>query len=263
MSVLRSQRRIAKTEYENTFYTLYHLTRKQLEGVPHRRHKWLCPNIINKLNAAYSDIMLMTDYYAATDSEKNLYYTDASNTIISTLESLQKPMLVMWNIMSMSMTQMAQWVDLANMEVELLNKYTQRTYKKFYLLDNDAISKATFVQNMCDLHKYTHGKVSRAKSQYDDAQGALLLQGVDNALYYVCEAQRIYPASAKTLKQRRDNLGKAIGNLRSMERPMLSYFYLMSYGDKTMTEWSNMLSYEIRLLTNVIRSDKERFSHLQ
>ena len=234
-----------------------------LEDVSNRRIKWVCPQIINKLNAAYSDIMSMTDYYSKNKSDKEQYDAEVSYRIISTLESLQKPMLAMWNVASMKTTQMARWVDLANEEVELLNEHAKRTHKKFYLLDREAISKAVFIQNMCDLHKYTHGKVSRAKNKYDDAQGALLLKGVDDALYYTCEASRIYPTSADTLKQRRDYFGKAIGSLKSMERPMLSYFNLMSYSDKTMSEWSEMLLYEIRLLTKVIHSDKDRFGHLQ
>ena len=45
MSVLRSKRHIAETEFEHTFSELYAYSMEHTAAVSKRRKKWLCTNI--------------------------------------------------------------------------------------------------------------------------------------------------------------------------------------------------------------------------
>lgn len=217
MSVLRSKRQVAKTEYENTFANLYKFSYERTVAIPKRRKKWLANNIDTTMNRVYRNIMAINEHYNRDESCKNSHTCEIAEMCIENLLSLEKPLMIMWNVQESEMRVMAPWVEQINYEIFLLNHMCmcEVSYPKVAVLDWRAINSAQFLKNMSELHRYTHGKVTNACMDYDNTQGALF------------------------------------------------YFNLMQYSERVMTEWSEMLVTELKLLTALLKSDKKRFGSLQ
>ena len=63
MSVLRSKRHIAETEFEHTFSELYAYSMEHTAAVSKRRKKWLCTNIDMTMNQLFDLIMEVNEGY--------------------------------------------------------------------------------------------------------------------------------------------------------------------------------------------------------
>ena len=264
MAVLRSKRQLAKTEYENAYTTLYNEVRRYTIAIPRRRQKWLCTEINKLMNLVFREIVEINDYYEV-DKEKRIEYGKAkAHEAIGHIFELEKPMMVWWNVQRFETNKMCRLVELINREIELLNKiqeYTERT-DKFMILDWRAVNNAQFLKTMSELHRYTHGKVANARMDYDDTSGALLISSVDDALYSVIQANRKIPTTRKEYERRRGYVSRAIMCLKEMERHLLSYFNLQCYSERVMTDWTMLLTQELKLLYAIQSSDKKRFGKL-
>lgn len=264
MAVLRSKRQLAKTEFENTFATLYNEVKRYTIAIPRRRQKWLCKEINKLMNQAYRDVIEVNDYYHIDKVITAEHRKQMACVAAGHLYDLEKPMIVMWNVQRFETDKMARLVDLFNRELGLLNKinkYTERT-DGFMMLDWRAVNNAEFLKTMSELHRYTHGKVANARMDYDDTSGALLIQAVDDALYSLMKANRKIPTTRKEYEKRRDNISRAIMCLKEMNRYLLSYFNLQCYSERVMSEWTKLLTQEQKLLYAIQSSDKKRFGKL-
>ena len=264
MAVLRSKRQIAKTEFENTFARLYQYSKQRMADIPKRKQKWLCKEIYNTLNLLYREIVEINDYYHPDKAQKIKHINQVTESAIEHLYSLEKPLMVLWSVQRTETDKMGAWVELINRDIFLLNQiheYKGRT-GGVTILDWRAINSVNFLQNMVDLHRYTHSKVANAKMEFDDTEGALLVRVIDDALYYVVQANRKIPTTRKQYEERRENISKAIMCLKEMNRHLLSYFVLMQYSERIMNEWTLLLTQELKLLYAIQRSDKKRFGNL-
>ena len=111
MSVLRSKRSIAQTEFENTFEKLYQHSKSQTSKVPKRRKRWICYNIDRIMNELYNEIMELNEgiyLREYTDEEK----IEHLRKILILLHSIEKPLFVFWNIQDYEMRKMVSWCKL-------------------------------------------------------------------------------------------------------------------------------------------------------
>lgn len=264
MAVLRSKRKVAKTEFENTFSSLYKFSMNRTSDIPKRRKKWLCKNIDQEMNRTYRDVMEINTFYTRDKELKAKHTDNLTERSILRLSNLEKPLMVLWNVQKTKTRTMSTWVDLICREINLLNlmRENEVSVPKMAILDWRAINEMNFLKNMSELHRYTHGKVINACSDYDDTQGALLIELVNDAFYYLMIANVRIPTTQKEYLERKSNISKSMSCLKELNRQMLFYFNLMQYSERIMLEWSEMLIQEIKMLTGLQKSDKERFGSL-
>ena len=70
MAVLRSQRQVSKTEFENTFSVLFRQTREYTLAVPRRRQRWLCTEINRHINETYRAVIEANEYFSVNKSHQ-------------------------------------------------------------------------------------------------------------------------------------------------------------------------------------------------
>jgi len=264
MSVIRSQRRISDTEFENTFMQLYRFSREKTAHLPKRKRRWLSTDIDIIMNRVYRNIMEINECYFRDKCEKVKYVQGLSEKSVDLLQSLDKHLMVLWNIEHYKTKTMAHWVEFIDKEISLLNLiYNTDRSVEIMILDWDKIHTVEFLRNMSNLHRYTYSKVLNASVCYDDTEGALLISLIDDAFNNVMKANQKIPTTKDEYIIRSKYISKAISCLKQMNRRMLAYFNLMQYSERIMREWSDMLVKEITLLTGLQKSDKRRFENLK
>lgn len=264
MSVLQSKRRIAKSEFENSFSELYQLSMTQTSKIPKRRQKWLCPDIDNRMNEIYRDLMQISDAYFRDKTERFEFTAEMAKRTMPKFNTIEKPLMMLWNVQRYETGSMVRWVTKIKREVDLLNRMhdDESVQCEVSVLDWRAINNANFLYNMSILHRYTHGKVANAYKTYDGTQGSLLISIVNDAFYELILANKSIPTTKSEYEERRQHISNAITYLKEMNRPMLFYFNLMQYSERIMNEWSELLVSELKMLASLQRSDKERFKTL-
>jgi hypothetical protein len=70
MAVLRSQRQISKTEFENTFSVLFRQTREYTLSIPKRRQRWLCTEVNRHMNAAYRTVIEVGEFFCSNKAQR-------------------------------------------------------------------------------------------------------------------------------------------------------------------------------------------------
>lgn len=263
MAVLRSKRKISKIEFENTFAKLYHYSANQTAKISKRKRKWLCNKINNKMNNIYNSIMELNEILYSKEfskEEKKILIQQ----IISELITLDKPLYILWNIEKYKTKTMAYWCDLLQNEYNLLCKMIKMKPKyKFKILDYKAINNAKFIKNMSEFHRFVHSKIIKAPCKYDDTSGNLLIKLVDDAFYFVIQANKKIPKTQQEFKQRIKYINKAITGLYKMQRQIIFYCNLMQYSEKILKEWNYYLTSELKMLKALKKSDIVRFGNLQ
>lgn len=264
MSVLRSKRNLAPTEFENAFANLYHYSIEQTTKISKRKHKWLCTNIDRCMNELYRDLMWINESYNPNKTVMQQDKMAVAQNAANKLNLLAKPLIVLWNIEGYDMKHMTTWYNQINIVLLLLNKMHdgKKVDNQIMVLDKVAINKMKFLKNMSELHRYTYGKVIHAKSAYDSTHGSLLIQLVDDAFYNICLANKTMPKTKSEYEDRRKLISNAISDLKQMNRSLTFYFNLMQYSERVMIEWSEMLSEELKMLYGLQKSDKKRFKDL-
>lgn len=264
MSVLRSKRRISRSEFEHSFSELYEFSMTQTSKIAKRRKKWICAPIDNQMNILYRELMQISDCYFRDKTEKAEYVSGIVKKCIKRLNSLEKPLMILWDIQRYDTGVMARWVSKIRWEVLLLNQMHESEDIEIdvSILDWHAINSANFLKNMSELHRYTHGKISNAYSAYDGTQGSLLISLVNDAFYELILANKKIPETRQEYELRRQHISNAMTYLKGMNRPMLFYFNLMRYSERVMQEWSELLVNELKMLSSLQKSDRERFSSL-
>lgn len=264
MAVLRSRRRTSACEYENTLARLYEYSRRKTSAVSKRRQKWLCQEIDSIMNEVYFNIMGISTDYIADKEERSKHSADIATTAADKLMSLQKPLIVLWNVQKFETKRMEEWASMIERECILLNGLAQRKeVGDFMILNWHTIGSVSFLNNMSKLHRYTHGKVVNGSKAFDNTHGRLLIKEVDDALYYLLLANKSVPKTKGQYEARRAFISKAISCLKRMNRNMLFYFNLMEYSERIMNEWSDMLAQELKMLQALQKSDKSRFANLE
>lgn len=265
MSVLKNHRSVAYTEFENTFTALYQLSARRTSSVPKRRKKWVSDKIDVIMNRASMYVIAINSLYIYENKRDEV--SKLASKAFNLLMTLEKRLIVLWNIEKYEVRKMAAWATLIRKELILLNKRIlddtkDEDIEMFMILDWQFIGKSEFCQNMCNLHRYTHGKVTNANCGFDSTHGSLLIDLVDSALYNVMKGNYKVPKTKAEYEKRAKCISTAISALKAMNRPLLFYFNVMHYSEEVMKTWSNMITKEIKLLCGLQQSDKKRFSEL-
>lgn len=263
MAVLRSKRNISRYEYEHTFSDLYNFSRERTSRVSKRRKKWIAQKIDYKMNIIFNTIMEISEGRCAK-GKRQITRTDLVLSILKTIEELEKPLMVLWNVEIYQTKKMAFWCSLIEKEIDVLYSLCDidKCDYKIMILDWKKINETEFLHNMSELHRYVHGKVVNAKNCYDDTDSALLIELVDEAFHSLMKANQKIPTTKDEFEKRTKRISTAISCLNKMNRPMLFYFNTMEYSENTMREWSDKLTSELKMLYSLQKSDKTRFKNL-
>lgn len=238
---------------------------KHTADIPKRKKKWLCSKIDFRMNQIYTDIMEINECYFQDDNEREQYVEHIVSRCIKRLLCLEMPLLSLWNVQRYEMKTMVEWYSRIDNEISLLNSMSngEDVTNTMSVLDWRKINETRFLKNMSELHRYTHGKVINAKSAYDDTQGNLLIDLVNEAFYHLILANRKIPVTKAEYIKRKEHISHSISTLRKMNRSLLFYFNLMQYSERVMNEWSAMLVQELKMLSGLQKSDKARFGNLE
>lgn len=268
MSVIRSKRVDANTEYENTFTELYRFSETQTAKIANRRKRWVCEEYNELMNRAFNNIMTITESSYHKPSDNSLI----NSKIIDTLDLLymtQKRLYIMWNISCIETKKMAKWCDLLQKECELLikmldaeNRDNAKYKYKFKILDYKSINKAEFLKNMSMFHRFIHGKVTNAPKKHDNTSGQMLIDLADNVFFLLIKANSKIPETQKEYEKRKKCINSAITDLYKMQRHILFYCNVMNYSETVIKEWFTYLDTELKLLHSLQKSDKKRFGNL-
>lgn len=263
MAVLKSKRNISKYEFEHTFSDLYAYSRNRTMRIAKRKQKWLCYNIDNLMNNMFDIIMELNEgrFFSENPNEEKL---SLIRELLNQLSTLEKPLMVLWNIEQYETKKMVNWATLVNKEINLLNMMStnENTPRHITVLDWRKIHEIQFLSKMSELHRYVHGKVIHVKNCYDNTSSSLLIKLADDAFYSLIVANYKIPTTQSEYKKRKENISKAISSLCKMNRPMIFYFNVMGYSEHIMREWSDLLTSELKLLYALQKSDRMRFSDL-
>lgn len=154
MAVLRSKRKIAQSEFEHSFSELYQFSMTQTVKVSTRRRKWLCTEIDSKMNSLYIGLMHINDIYFRNKNDRIKYASGTVKQYIHALNSLEKPLMMLWNVSKYDTGVMTRWVTKIKQEVYLLNLMhdDEDMPCEVSILDWQAINNAKFLKNMSELH---------------------------------------------------------------------------------------------------------------
>ena len=206
---------------------------------------------------------LNEEIYRKHNNELSEEEKQAFLNIAIRLHDLEKPLVVLWNVENYEMRKMVSWVKLLQKEFDVvLLKSGMKGNYEFMVLDRKKIKEVAFLNNLSELHKYTHSKVVNAPRKFDNNTGTILTRLIDDVLYLVFDANKRKPRTKKEFSERRKKIDKAIKNLYLMQRPLLSYFNLVGFGEDIYNEWSKMLDDELKMLHGLQKSDKVNYSHL-
>ena len=265
MSVITAKRHIAKSEFEHTFSLFYADSRRLLSKVPKRRKDIICSKMIWLNNSIYNDLMIVQLYLFAKQEEKKIEKQKRIKRALEKIENLEKVIMVYSNIMALPFNKQCNWCNPLNKEIALLNGMLEndedKSNFKIKVLDWDKINKFQVLSNMCELHRYVHGKAIRAVNTLDNGDTPLIIELIDEAFYNVMSAN-YFPKNKEEFQYRLNKIERALQCLDEIQRPMLSYFNVMKYSNRVMNEWSNLLNTEIKLLKGLQKSDKKRFRKL-
>lgn len=216
------------------------------------------------MNEIYRDLMQISDTYFRNKTERFEFAAEMAKYTIPKFNAIEKPLMMLWNVQQYEIGSMARWVSKIKREVDLLNRMhdDEDVECEVSVLDWRVINNANFMHNMSVLHRYTHGKVANAYKTYDGTQGALLISIVNDAFYELILANKSIPTTKSEYEERRQHISNAITYLKEMNRPMLFYFNLMQYSERVMNEWAKLLTDELRMLTALQKSDRDRFKNL-
>lgn len=265
MSVLKTQRRVSTYQFWQSFVAIYKHHSNIIGRVPIRKQKWICQDINFHMREAYS---LLSEASSKYVRNPNLaFYKDATFLqAINHLENMQDGLLVFWNIQKYSYRSMRYWATMINDEIDLIkdSMSTQpEEYKYIQILDWDRIEKCMFLQNMCVLHRFVHGKIIRVPNRYDDTISKQIIDYIDKAFINVMKANIDMPQTKAQYTARRKLISDAIEYLQESEYPLYELFNIMQYSENVMKEFSDLLTSEIKLLKGLQKSDAERFKGLK
>lgn len=263
MSVLKNYRTIAATEFEQNFMMFYKETHRLLNKVPKRRRLYVSDPIAKTTNSILEDILIISDLLFATDDTSKERRTVCVKRAINKILSLEKQMMVYSNVMQMEFEKESRWVKLLNNEIDYLNEklLTEEDICQCYVqvLDWRKINQFKVLREMCDLHRFIHSKVVRAKGELDNLETPLIIKYIDDALYYIIKANTIIVEDNNSYEKRMSYSKAALNSLKRIQRPILLFFNIMRYSDEVQKEWGAKLATEMKLLMGYIKSDRQRY----
>ena len=262
MSVIASKRNVAKTQYIFTFFDLSKYTEERIKKVPKRKYRWLAQDIIATMHLIESYLMqIENDYYKYGIKLKDK--AGQAQTVIETFESLQKPLLALWNIEKYPEDMMIKWSEQINDEIRQLCRMSGiEPYEPMFILDYGAVKRVEFMAKICELHRLIYSKTISLPYVFRETKGSQLMKLADEALFRISRANVKAPTTKELYEKRKEDLSVAVQCLKDMQLPAFSLFALMYYSEENMTKIAELLTDEIKLVNGLMKSDEKRFGSL-
>lgn len=264
MSVLKSKRNLSDIEYLDAFINLLKQTEDRISRLPKRKMAWLGEPILTKLYEIQDDIIAINnDYYCHGIKLKSK--PEQAQIVIDKILNIQKDLLILWNDERYETRKMVNWIGFFNTEIINLEKMggvAHDSKNEMYILDYNEIHNARFLNKMSALDRFVHSKVVSLPRNLRYTSGRKIVDLADKAFYLLVEANRYIPTAKWQYENRKQKITEAMTCLKEMESPMFGLFLNMQYGNKTMIAWASLLEDETKLLSALLKSDKERFCNL-
>lgn len=264
MSVLRSKREVAFTEFERQMSNICKELKARLSTLPVRYHKYLDRKIYEPASHAFEAVIIANEKNAHNDKERQK--RDALfRAALAEIGKLQKPLLAYWNIKDSKEGGMKQIADMIGREYGLIYGILGRkdVPPMIVTLQKKKMEELLFLGKMSELHKYCYQKIGHAPNDCTDFISARIADFADSALYHVVMANRKQPETRQEADEREKHLQSATDCLNGMQRPMLALWNLLDYSENTMNEWAGLLDEEIKLLEGLKKADKARYKDLK
>lgn len=223
--------------------------------------------LIYSVNKSYESVMRVNQYLF---TKQRYHYDDRENIILSAINDIlkiQKPLFIYWNIEHIPFKKQVRWCEMLNREVRLLRgllkvEESKNIDMKFIAIDWEKAKQLEFINNMMELHKYTHSKCIRANNTLNDFDTPILIDLINSALYEVIMLNQIYPVTYEEYMEREYKIDTALQCLDNMAVPITSLSHIMKYSLNTINKWIELIEDEIKLLKGLKKSDKGHFSNL-
>ena len=265
MSVLRSKRGIAYSEFERNMWKIHIDLEQRMHALPSRYKKHICDKLYEPMNRAYDALIIANEQKgrspAAKEKRIKCFYKG-----VRYLLQMEKPLMCFFNVRDVSETGASLLEKSLNYEIALIwgaAGFNKEKKPVFHILHKEKFKKLEFLENMAKLHKYTFQKTAHAPNDAFDALSTRIDDFATNALYDVVMAN-VKPPETKAEAQARDAwLKDAIDNLNAMQRPMVGLWNIMEYSENIMDEWAGMIDKELSLLAGLREADRKRYKSLK
>ena len=265
MSVLRSKRGLAYSEFERNMSMIHQELEQRMNALPSRYKKHVCQKVYEPMNRAYNALIIADEQKGVAPSGK-VKRQQYFKLGLSFLMQMEKPLMAFMNIRDVSENGAEALEKSLNFEIALI--YGAADWPKeekpvFHILHKNKFKKLKFLSKMAELHRFTFQKTAHAPNDCFDALSVRIDDFATNALYDVVMANEREPRTREEAQRRDAFLKDAIDNLNGMQRPMLGLWNVMDYSERIMDEWAGMIDEELRILSGLRESDRKRYSGLK
>lgn len=265
MTVVKSKRGIAFSEFEWHMAAIVRETKQRLNPVPARYRKFIYPRIYEPTSRAYTAVILANEINARTEEGKGRR-SELLEGALKDIRSLQTPLYGAWNILGTKEESCKDWADMLNREIALITGVINKERavdELIQALPKKKIERLEFLKVMAQLHKYTYTKIGHAPNDCKDFISMKIAELTDTALCEILKANGKIPETGKQATERARHVQGAIDNLNAMQRPLYALWNIVDYSENEMDEWAGLIDREIRLLEGLKKSDRERFKNLK
>lgn len=264
MSVLRSNRQVAFTEFERQMGIICREVKNRLSSVPARYRKFINPKLYEPASKAYRCVTLANEQSPKT--AQGLARRNALlDTALKSIMQLQKPLLAYWNLKDSTEGGMKELADMLNREIALIFGVQKREGVRpmIIILPTKKMERLAFLKKMSELHKFTYQKIGHAPTDCKDFVSDEIALCADTALCSVVLANNKIPETREEADHRATHLQNAIDNLNAMQRPLLSLWNIMDYSENIMDEWAGLLNEELKILEGLKKADQTKYKNLR
>lgn len=250
MSVLANNRKEAEHEYERKFQMLYSDINALLNKVSKRKEKLYVEPIRSILVELMDVILSMPEtYYGRGDGSKEKGMSDKAKEAIILLQTLEKPLMILFTVYSVKKDRRINIVKSINEEMKILSGHVKDEnfrYHRIWNLDLQKLSQVDFLDNMQVLLKMIHSKIVRLPQNYASAYTPVLLKISSDAYYELLEANKKIPETQAEFETRRKHLSRAITKLNELQKPFAIACTVLDVSSEFIEEFSDRLEREIQ-----------------
>ena len=123
-------------------------------------------------------------------------------------------------------------------------------------------SPVKFLDTARELTEFSLRQCKKIQKSYTFYLAIPIFKLAQDVYIYVCKANAIYPSDEEKITYRRKWLTESIGTLNSLisQVQMVKELACSTIEDKNYVKWGDLIREEIRLIGNLIDSDKKRLS---
>lgn len=265
MSVLRSRRGLAYSEFERNMWKIHMDLESRMHALPARYKKHICDKLYDPMNRALNALIIADEQKGgapAAAEKRQKHFKLALKYILQ----MEKPLMALFLIRDASDASIELIASALNKEIALIYgaaRWPKEEIPVFHSLKKEKFQRLAFLGKMAELHRYTFQKTAHAPNDCFDALSSRIDDFATNALYAVVMANDKMPETRAEALARDAWLKEAIDNLNAMQRPMVGLWNIMQYSEKVMDEWAGMIDEELRILVGLREADRKRYSGLK